>query len=84
MKTLVLNIWNALARSSEQRALELTRRRLLDLDDRALADIGVSRALLESGPQAWPWRPESEPATVVTVTPVPQTAEARPHLDRAA
>ena len=77
------SIWQWLARSSERRAVEITRRRLLELDDRTLADIGVSRALLERGPQAWPWRPETEPAAVATVVPKPRS-EARPALDRAA
>ena len=81
MKVLI-SIWQRLARSSERRAVETTRRTLLELDDRTLGDIGVSRALLERGPQAWPWRPESEPAAVVTVVPAPRS-EVQP-LDRAA
>ena len=79
----VLNrIWQWLARSSERRGVEVTRRALLELDDRTLADIGVSRALLKLGPQAWPWRPE-RPAAVVSVVPTRRT-EAEPALDRAA
>ncbi len=82
MKVLI-SIWQWLARSSERRAVEITRRKLLELDDRTLGDIGVSRALLELGPQAWPWRPESEPAAVLTVVPT-APSEAQPALDRAA
>jgi len=32
------------------------RRELLRLDDQMLADIGCSRALLQQGVLAWPWR----------------------------
>lgn len=32
------------------------RQRLLRMDDRRLEDIGYSRALLEDGVRAWPWR----------------------------
>ena len=33
-----------------------TRARLSHLNDRYLADIGISRELLEQGVRAWPWR----------------------------
>jgi uncharacterized protein YjiS (DUF1127 family) len=36
------------------------RQRLLGLDDRVLADIGVSRELLDLGVRAWPWQVPSE------------------------
>jgi uncharacterized protein YjiS (DUF1127 family) len=39
------------------------RHELLRLDDRRLADIGYSRALLEAGVSAWPWRLPAEAAT---------------------
>ena len=32
------------------------RRLLLKLDDRTLADINISRELLEQGTKAWPWK----------------------------
>ena len=32
------------------------RQRLLRMDERRLDDIGYSRALLEEGVRAWPWR----------------------------
>ena len=32
------------------------RQRLLRMDERRLDDIGYSRALLEDGMRAWPWR----------------------------
>ncbi|HTO81300.1 MAG TPA: DUF1127 domain-containing protein [Methylomirabilota bacterium] len=39
------------------------RHELLQLDDRRLADIGYSRALLEAGVSAWPWRLPAEATT---------------------
>ena len=46
----------------------LSRRRdlklLLQLDDRTLTDINVSRALLEDGVKAWPWRIDGNEAPV--------------------
>jgi len=39
------------------------RHELLQLDDRRLADIGYSRALLEVGVSAWPWRLLADAAT---------------------
>lgn len=44
----------ALARAGHEHA----RRQLLCMSDRSLADAGFSRALLESGVGAWPWRLE--------------------------
>jgi len=45
-------------------ALYLARRRdrklLLQLDDRTLADISISRELLESGVTSWPWRVDAD------------------------
>jgi uncharacterized protein YjiS (DUF1127 family) len=42
----------------------LTRRNdlklLLALDDRTLADVNISRELLEEGVKAWPWKLDSE------------------------
>lgn len=33
-----------------------TRSELLELDDRSLTDIGISREMLMQGRRAWPWR----------------------------
>jgi len=55
MKALLLSAWQRLAQTTERRATEKTRRQLLELDDRTLADIGVSRPQLELGSAAWPW-----------------------------
>lgn len=38
------------------------RHNLLQLDARLLADAGFSRALIEAGVRAWPWRAPEEPA----------------------
>lgn len=37
---------------------------LLQLDDRTLADINISRALLEAGVAAWPWRADEHDQAV--------------------
>lgn len=39
-------------------AKESARRKLLARSDRLLADVGISRELLEDGVGAWPWRVE--------------------------
>jgi len=94
MKAFLLSAWQRLARTSEHRAVEKTRRQLLEMDDRTLADIGVSRALLELGSAAWPWNLErhgieaSAPSAPVSpaveaITIVRETAEDAT-LDRAA
>ncbi len=45
-------------------ALYLARRRdrklLLQLDDRTLADISISRELLDAGVASWPWRIDAD------------------------
>lgn len=46
------SVHNALVRSGRARA----RTELLRLSERTLQDAGFSRALLESGVDAWPWR----------------------------
>ena len=75
-------IWHWLSRASERRGVEVTRRRLLELNDSTLADIGVSRALLERGVDAWPWR-AGESADVVAIARPAHSAVVEP-LDRAA
>lgn len=51
---------NRFQQFSSNVGLYLTRRRdrklLLQLDDRTLADINISRELLDTGVKAWPWR----------------------------
>ena len=42
------------------RRRSLERRNLLELDARVLADIGISRELLEWGVGAWPWRMQQD------------------------
>ena len=37
------------------------RKQLLARDDRVLADIGISRDLLQRGVRAWPWTTPAEP-----------------------
>lgn len=41
---------------SERVAHERTRKYLVGLNDRTLAELGFSRELLEQGANAWPWR----------------------------
>ena len=41
------------------------RQDLLQLDARLLADAGFSRALVEAGVHAWPWRTPEEPAEIL-------------------
>ena len=55
------------------------RRQLLDMNERALEDIGYSRALLEQGVNAWPWRIMEEEWTPGRRA----VAELKPHSDRA-
>lgn len=43
---------------SKRRDMQL----LLQLDDRTLSDISISRELLEQGVAAWPWRIEADHA----------------------
>lgn len=49
-------IMQSLSRAFERSAQARTRRYLLGQSDRALADMGFSRELLEQGAKAWPWR----------------------------
>lgn len=50
------------------------RKKLLDQDERTLADAGFSRELLEEGVRAWPWRLPAEPSYA------PAFADQRPGL----
>jgi len=47
---------------------EQARRVLLTYSDRALADMGFSRKLLESGISAWPWRAKEEQEKTVPLS----------------
>lgn len=64
MKPFLHRIWagceTAMARAGRERA----RRQLLRMSDRSLADAGFSRAALESGVAAWPWRHDEDDAAV--------------------
>src|SRR5450432_2317770 len=40
------------------------RRLLLKLDDRTIADINISRELLDQGVRAWPWKMPAESAHI--------------------
>ena|SRR5450631_2222746 len=43
------------------------RKLLLKLDDRTLADIAISREMLEQGVKAWPWRLPEDSVQVAAV-----------------
>ena len=62
MSNLLTALWKRIIDAADRRAIETTRRELIDLDDRTLADIGVSRGLLELGVAGWPWRIEDDQA----------------------
>lgn len=61
---MINTIKNTFANASQYTSKARSRRQLLDLSDRQLADFGISRELLEEGVSAWPWRVENE--TVVS------------------
>lgn len=58
--TFLGRIMHALERSAGLRAREY----LLSLSDRHLDDLGLSRTLIEQGPDAWPWRKVEDPLPV--------------------
>ncbi|HPE61274.1 MAG: DUF1127 domain-containing protein [Thiothrix sp.] len=64
LSTVAKVIGNALQTQQKARVLQLFR----NMSDRELADIGVSRELLNQGVQAYPWRVD-EPVEAVN-TPV--------------
>ena len=45
--------------SAEKAGRERARRAFLQMNDRLLADAGISRELLNRGVKAWPWRAEA-------------------------
>ncbi|MDO6460036.1 DUF1127 domain-containing protein [Granulosicoccaceae sp. 1_MG-2023] len=64
---------------------ERARRELLNLSDRYLEDLGFSRALLQEGAEAWPWRTEEDrPAYLTPAQPVHTAQEQTPTLARVA
>ncbi len=69
--TFLGRIMHALERSAGRRAREY----LLALSDSHLADLGLSRKLIEQGPNAWPWRKVEDPL------PVPGLSAARRELN---
>ena len=56
MKAFFSNLLKAIQASGEARARAELHTRFTQLSDRQLADIGISRRLLNEGIQAWPWR----------------------------
>lgn len=50
---------NAINRYFQNQALHKTRDHLLNMSDRQLEDVGLSRDLLSRGIDYWPWRDES-------------------------
>ena len=77
MSNFLKTAWARMIEASERRAIEVTRRELERLDDRTLEDIGVSRALLAHGANAWPWRTDDEDV----LTPATDDAPALPVRD---
>ncbi len=63
----VNRIITAIQHRLELSARARTRRVLLDRSDRLLEDAGISRALLQAGVHAWPWRADgsASPAEAV-------------------
>ena len=64
MKT-KLSISQRIKRAIEIAGRHRVRNQLLAMSDRSLEDIGFSRALLEKGVDAWPWRVEEVEAEVI-------------------
>ena len=54
------------------------RRELLAQSDRVLSDAGFSRAALESGIAAWPWRVETGDASAASARAVPSLSRVVP------
>lgn len=58
--TFVERLSKALIDAREHAVRRRVRQYLRGLTDRQLEDMGFSRALLEQGPKAWPWRVPAE------------------------
>jgi uncharacterized protein YjiS (DUF1127 family) len=80
MMHIIQSIKTAYQRSIVQAGRARVRRELLSLSDRALADSGFSRELLEAGVSAWPWRiaEDLEPINFAALAQTQQPAYAVP------
>jgi len=72
------SVHNALLRNGRARA----RTELLRMNDRTLQDAGFSRALLEAGVDAWPWRTTDDHAMLAAQTAARQARAAELELQR--
>ena len=59
MKSLIVNLYEKLARFGEPACKSRVRQELLMHSDRMLADMGFDRDKLLRGTEAWPWRAEA-------------------------
>ncbi|MDH3451568.1 MAG: DUF1127 domain-containing protein [Gammaproteobacteria bacterium] len=66
MKGFIAALAGRVRRVSVWIGYERARQAMLQLPDRTLDDIGVSRALLEQGVSAWPWREQSAKAALLS------------------
>ena len=71
-------VTRTLARLIDNVGRSRARRALLALSDRALIDAGFSRAALESGIAAWPWRAAAGETPVASVRAVPSLSRVVP------
>lgn len=56
-------------------ALHRTRAQLLNLSDRQLEDVGISRRLLVQGVTSWPWREDEKASTELAAQPAKMKAK---------
>ena len=68
MKKLFAGIADGVRRAYIKAGYERARVEMLGLSDRLLADVGVSRQLLEQGVDAWPWRVPAMTDSPITVS----------------
>ena len=71
-------ITHMFARLIEKAGRSRARRELLSQSDRVLADAGFSRAALQSGIAAWPWRAETDDAPAASARAVPSPSRVVP------
>lgn len=83
MNTIVNSLVNVYRRFETRRTLAQARYELLDHSDRQLADIGVSRELLQQGVQAWPWRVAADGTGQPLPEPVQSHRLSRREIDHA-
>ena len=74
--TFLNSMAQTLERAFMNTSISHTRQILLAQSDRSLADAGISRARLEQGDHAWPWREE------LVVAPVAESASERDRRER--